>query len=103
MSKKVFDKFDKQFLDHDSKFASEEFASICWNVTIEKQKEDGEEEYAIDASLRISDCNRPIFISIYCDKIEDIDLRIKKIEVMEKSLAELKKQMKAAKKYLKNK
>ncbi len=98
----VFSRFAKDFLDKNSKFSSQEFGSICWNVGIEKWENEGKEKTTFYAShaLRISDCNRSITLDMTADLPEEYDLRIHKVDEIIKSLESLKVALKEAKAFV---
>lgn len=105
MAKKnmVFSRFGKDFLDKNSKFSSQEFGSVCWNVGIEKwvDKDNKKASYYTDHSLRLSDCNRSISLDLTADCVEDYDIRIQKVDELMSSLENLKQALIDAKEFTK--
>lgn len=94
--KTVFSRYSKAFLDNDSKFSGEEFGSICWKISIEEW-ENGS-RYS-DHSVRFADCSRSISLDLTASSLEEYDLRIKKVEEIERSLARLKSALNDAKEF----
>ena len=88
-------KASKKFLDQDSKFADEEFGSICWSVQVSVygSKKD---EITTNNSLRITDCYKVINLQIDFGSDEEYRARLRKIDAMLDSLKELKTEMKKA-------
>lgn len=93
--KDIYKKSEKIFLDETSDFASDEFGSLGWKVSVlEKNSPDDastqETFYTIDATLRITDCSRSIYLFFYADKEEDLNGRIEKIDTIITSLQRFK-------------
>ncbi len=87
----------KEFLDNESKFAPNEFASICWSVVLEdnnkydtKAKEENRNSVCLSAEIRVADCSRSVSIDLFSESLEDIDARIEKVNRMRASLDALK-------------
>jgi hypothetical protein len=100
----LFKKFEKRFLDTESKFASYEHATVSWDVSLEENKYDKESNkkglnsFDLGGSIRLADCNRVINFDIGASNIEEIDARIAKVNEFKQSINNLHKALLEAKK-----
>lgn len=103
-SKELVRFFDKRFLDVDSEFASSEFGSIAWEVSVtpntwrNPEKKEGRPAFDLYGSIRITDCNKNISLDVGADTIEEIDNRIDKVKQLVESLKLLERSLKLCKK-----
>lgn len=77
--------YDKQFLDLESTNGADEFASVAWRVGIDSNYQSNRDEFlkgAISATMRITDCSRAVSIDLYCSTVEDVEDRVRKLEVI---------------------
>lgn len=95
---------EKQFLDTSSEFSGSEFASVAWEVSVDKNtwnkkaKEAGKNAFNLNCTLRLTDCFKIINIEFGATKLEEIDERIAKLDELQKSLKRLRGNLTKAKK-----
>ena len=68
----------------------EESGSICWVVQTDKDHSMSIFQYAVTASVSISDCNKTIHLDFDCEKVKHIDKRIDKVDTLIAELTKVK-------------